>query len=137
MVAPYSVVLVKFPDEVAELLDHVETGQELTKHQQAFHEKTKVRDLALMTLLLGTGIRVSECVGLNINDVDFKNSCISIFRKGGKESMVYFGDEVEEALLDYLEERKMSKRTECVTYFVNAGESSENKRDKLNKLSKK
>lgn len=99
-------------DEVAELLDHVETGQELTKHQQAFHEKTKVRDLALMTLLLGTGIRVSECVGLNINDVDFKNSCISIFRKGGKESMVYFGDEVEEALLDYLEERKMTEAAE-------------------------
>ncbi len=93
-------------DEVAELLDHVESGQQLTKKQQDFHEKTKVRDLAIMTLLLGTGIRVSECVGLNLNDVDFKNSGISIYRKGGKESVVYFGDEVEEALLSYLEERK-------------------------------
>ncbi len=93
-------------DEVAELLDHVESGQSLTKKQQDFHEKTKVRDLAIMTLLLGTGIRVSECVGLNLSDVDFRNSGISIYRKGGKESIVYFGDEVEEALRDYLAERK-------------------------------
>ncbi len=94
------------PDEVADLLDHVETGQSLTKQQLAFHEKTKVRDLAIMTLLLGTGIRVSECVGLNIRGVDFKNDGILIHRKGGKEVTVYFGDEVEEALLTYLEERK-------------------------------
>ncbi len=93
-------------DEVVDLLDHVESGQQLTKKQQDFHEKTKVRDLAIMTLLLGTGIRVSECVGLNLSDVDFKNSGISIYRKGGKESVVYFGDEVEEALLAYLAERK-------------------------------
>ena len=55
-------------DEVAQLLDNVETGNNLTQKQLEFHEKTKVRDLALMTLLLGTGIRVSECVGLDIDD---------------------------------------------------------------------
>ena len=93
-------------DEVAELLDNVEAGTKLTNRQLSFHEKTKVRDLAMMTLLLGTGIRVSECVGLNLQDVDFKNSGISIHRKGGKEVTVYFGDEVEEALLSYMEERK-------------------------------
>lgn len=93
------------PDEVAMLLDHVENGDNLTKQQAAFHEKTKLRDLALLTLLLGTGIRVSECVGLDINDVDFKNMGILIRRKGGYEAIVYFGDEVEEALQDYLEQR--------------------------------
>lgn len=93
-------------DEVAALLDTVESGDSLTKKQRDFHEKTQVRDLALMTLLLGTGIRVSECVGLDISDVDFKNSGIRIHRKGGKEVTVYFGDEVEEALLDYLEQRR-------------------------------
>ena len=93
-------------DEVSELLDHVESGESLTKKQLSLHEKNKTRDLAIMTLLLGTGIRVSECVGLNINDVDFKNDGISIHRKGGKEVTVYFGEEVEEALLDYLRERK-------------------------------
>lgn len=92
-------------DEVVELLNHVENGEQLTKKQRSFHEKTKVRDLAMMTLLLGTGIRVSECVGLNIQDVDFKNGGISIFRKGGKEVTVYFGEEVENALKAYLSER--------------------------------
>lgn len=61
-------------DEVAQLLDEVESGDSLSKNQQRFHEKTKVRDLALMTLLLGTGIRVSECVGLDMDDVDFKTT---------------------------------------------------------------
>lgn len=92
-------------DEVALLLDEVEKGESLTEKQKAYHEKTKVRDLALLTLLLGTGIRVSECVGLDLNDIDFKNGGIRIHRKGGKEVTVYFGSEVEDALLDYLEER--------------------------------
>ena len=92
-------------DEVALLLDEVEQGENLTDKQKAFHNKTKVRDLALLTLLLGTVIRVSECVGLDIEDVDFKNGGIHIHRKGGKEVTVYFGVEVEDALQDYLDER--------------------------------
>lgn len=93
-------------NEVVEFLDTVESGNKLTKNQMMFHKKTKIRDLALTTLLLGTGIRVSECVGLNIRDVDFNNDRINITRKGGYESFVYFGDEVRNALLEYLEERK-------------------------------
>ncbi len=93
-------------DEVARLLDNVESGEQLTGKQLAYHEKTKVRDLALLTLFLGTGIRVSECVGLNIDDIDLKNNGIKIIRNGGNEVIVYFGDEVLEALLPYLEERK-------------------------------
>lgn len=94
------------PNEVAILLDQVEEGTKMTKSQLKFHEKTRVRDLALLTLLLGTGIRVSECVGLDLNDVDFDNLAIRVRRKGGYEDVVYFGEEVEEALGAYLEERK-------------------------------
>lgn len=93
-------------DEVAMLLDEVEQGESLTDRQKAYHDRTKVRDLALLTLLLGTGIRVSECVGLDIHDVDFKNGGIHIHRKGGKEVTVYFGAEVEDALNDYIAERQ-------------------------------
>lgn len=93
------------PDEVATLLELVENGEELTETEKRYHRVTKTRDLALLTLLLGTGIRVSECVGLNLNDVDFKNGGIRIVRKGGYEAVVYFGEEVEDALLDYLDER--------------------------------
>lgn len=94
------------PDEVATLLDLVEKGENLTASELRYHKLTKIRDLALLTLLLGTGIRVSECVGLNMQDVDFKNGGIKIRRKGGYEAIVYFGQEVEDALLDYMEERK-------------------------------
>lgn len=94
------------PNEVAILLDQVEAGTKLTKKELAYHEKTRTRDVALLTLLLGTGIRVSECVGLDIQDVDFDNNGIKIRRKGGYEAIVYFGEEVERALMEYLEERK-------------------------------
>lgn len=94
------------PNEVAQLLDQVDAGEKLTKKQQDYHKKTRIRDLAILTTLLGTGIRVSECVGIDIKDLDFENGGIMIHRKGGKEVIIYFGDEVEEALLDYLEERK-------------------------------
>lgn len=90
-------------DEVASLLDFVEHGgDELTGQKKVYYEKTKNRDLAIITLLLGTGIRVSECVGLNITDVDFKNNGVKVTRKGGNEMVVYFGEEVENALKMYL-----------------------------------
>ena len=92
-------------DEVALMLDSVESGEKLTKKQQDFHKKTEIRDLAMISLLLGTGIRVSECVGLNLGDVDFKNAGIHIHRKGGKQVIVYFSDEVAEALQAYYDER--------------------------------
>lgn len=94
------------PNEVADLLDTVESGDGLTKKQLERHEQLKIRDLAILTLLLGTGIRISECVGLDINDVDFNKSRIKVVRKGGYEAYVYFGDEVAEALNEYLIERK-------------------------------
>lgn len=93
-------------DEVALLLDEVESGENLTERQRKFHEKTKTRDIAIMTLLLGTGIRVSECVGLDLEDVDFKNNGIKIHRKGGAEVIVYFGEEVRKSLIDYAVERQ-------------------------------
>lgn len=94
-------------DEVAILLDYIEhCGDHLTGQKRVFYEKTKERDLAIVTLLLGTGIRVSECVGLDVEDIDFKNNGIKVTRKGGNEMVVYFGPEVEKALKKYLEVRE-------------------------------
>lgn len=90
-------------DEIVMLLDYVDHGGDnLTGQRRAYFEKTKNRDLAILTLLLGTGIRVSECVGLDIQDVDFKNNGITVTRKGGNQMVVYFGEEVENALKTYL-----------------------------------
>ena len=92
-------------DEVALLLNSVEAGEGLTDTQQRYHKYTRQRDLTLLTLFLGTGIRISECVGLNVTDFDFKNNSFIITRKGGNQVILYFGDEVRGALMDYLEER--------------------------------
>ena len=90
-------------DEVALLLDFVESaGEHLTGQALNYYKKTRDRDIAILTLLLGTGIRVSECVGLDIKDVDFKNNGIMVTRKGGKQMVVYVGDEVAEALKNYM-----------------------------------
>ena len=90
-------------DEIAMLLDYVDHGGDnLAGQRKAYFEKTKNRDLAILTLLLGTGIRVSECVGLDLQDIDFKNNGITVTRKGGNQMVVYFGEEVENALKTYL-----------------------------------
>ena len=77
--------------------------KELTGKKRDFFLRTKVRDIAIVTLFLGTGIRVSECVGLDLNDVNFRENSIRIVRKGGNEAVLYFGEEVEKALFDYIE----------------------------------
>lgn len=91
-------------DEIASLLDFVEHGGDhLTGQKKAYYEKTKERDLAIITLLLGTGIRVSELVGLNLDDIDFRSNGLHLIRKGRKEMTVYFGNEVADALEQYIE----------------------------------
>ena len=93
-------------EEVAQMLDQADSGAELSEKQRSFHEKTRYRDVAMLILLLGTGIRVSECVGLDLDDIDFREKGIRVHRKGGYDSIVYFGDEVETALREYLEHRE-------------------------------
>ena len=92
-------------NEVAQLIDNVESGEKLTKAQKRWHEKTRDRDLAIIVTLLGTGVRVTELVGLDIGDLDFDNGAMRVIRKGGNEDMVCFGEEVEEMLRNYLDER--------------------------------
>lgn len=100
------------PAEVASLIDNIETGEHLSKRAKASHLKTKSRDMAIVVTLLGTGLRVTELVGLDIKDIDFDNGALRVIRKGGNEDIVYFGEETEEMLRCYLEERQnMSPET--------------------------
>ncbi len=92
-------------DEVVKLLNNAESPEGFSKRQNSYNRLTKKRDVAILTLLLGTGIRVSECVGINIDDIDFDTNGFKITRKGGNQVILYFSDEVADALKDYLEER--------------------------------
>ena len=89
------------PNEVADLLDLVENGEGLTDGQKKYHDVTKLRDVAILTLFLGTGIRISELVGIDLHDIDFGNNAFVVTRKGGNEDILNFGEEVHAALADY------------------------------------
>jgi len=94
------------PDEIAKLLDEIDGGEKLSPQQKRFHGQTKLRDAAIITMLLGTGMRVSECVGIDLDHIDFEVNGLVVTRKGGNEMILYFGREVEAALKSYLEVRK-------------------------------
>lgn len=93
-------------DEMQKMLDTVSSGDGLSQRQQKLLKFTRTRDTAMLLLFLGTGIRVSECVGLNIEDLDFDLNAFLVTRKGGNQSILYFPDQVADALREYLEERE-------------------------------
>lgn len=90
-------------NEVADILDEAESGDSLTGRQKSFHDITAVRDEAMLSLFLGTGIRISECVGLDRNDINFEDNSFAVTRKGGNTSVLYFSEEVADALRRYID----------------------------------
>ena len=89
-------------DEVYRLLQNTQSGENLTDVQKRYHRFTATRDYAMLMLFLGTGIRVSECVGLNLEDIDFESNALLVTRKGGNQVILYFPQEVAAALQTYL-----------------------------------
>jgi len=96
-------------DEMVRMLELSQSGDQLTDRQQKFQKITAKRDYAILSLFLGTGIRVSECVGMNIGDVDLENNAFVVTRKGGNQVVLYFPPEVADALADYMEEREKAE----------------------------
>lgn len=92
--------------EMEKMLSNAQNGEDLSKGQQRFQRLTAKRDFAMLSLFLGTGIRVSECVGINLEDVNFEENAFLVTRKGGNQVVLYFPPEVADALAEYVEERK-------------------------------
>ena len=92
-------------EEMEKMLASAESGEGLTARQQALNRRTARRDVAILLMFLGTGIRVSELVGINLSDIDFENNAFQVTRKGGNQTILYFPDQVGDALKRYLAER--------------------------------
>lgn len=92
--------------EALRLLHVIDTGEGLSDKQKDYHSRTRQRDLAIFTLFLTTGIRISELCSLDVSDIDLDDKCFKVLRKGGNEAILYFGEETAAALSDYLEQRK-------------------------------
>ncbi|MBQ0017074.1 MAG: tyrosine-type recombinase/integrase [Clostridiales bacterium] len=106
------------PNEVTKLLEAVENGENLSPSERKYHKINCVRDYAIMSLFLGTGIRISELVGLDVNDVDFSQNAFTITRKGGARVILYFNEEVKQSLLDYLNVRNHQAPTDEQAFFL-------------------
>jgi len=65
----------------------------------------KARDQAMLETLYGTGVRVSELAGMNVEHCDFSDAEVRVLGKGGKERIVPLGKEAIQSLLAYLPER--------------------------------
>ena len=92
-------------NEVNALLAYADSDDAFYGRKNTYHEKTKVRDYAILSLFLGTGIRISELIGLNVDDFDFDQNSFVVTRKGGNRTILYFNDEVKDALLRWLDYR--------------------------------
>ncbi len=93
-------------DEIVKILDTAEDGLNMSEKQRQFNKITSKRDVAILTLFLGTGIRISELVGIDIKDVDFDSNAFTVTRKGGNRQTLYFSEEVSNALQSYLSWRE-------------------------------
>ncbi|MBR4068240.1 MAG: tyrosine-type recombinase/integrase [Clostridia bacterium] len=99
-------ILYLINEEVERLLETAASGDELTERQKKYHQLTRTRDIAILMLFLGTGIRVSECVGIDLDDLDFHINGVLVTRKGGNQVILYYPPEVAQALKTYILQRK-------------------------------
>ena len=104
-------------------IDSVNGGWGLSDVQRRYFANLSARDTAICAVLLRTGIRVSELVGLNLSDVDFKECSISVIRKRDKPDIVYFDGYTEACLKVYLKERASYKpaKDEQALFLVSLG----------------
>lgn len=80
--------------QAAEMLDQEDAG------------RTPLRDRALLELMYSAGLRVSELVGVNLEDIDFKGQSVLVRGKGNKERICIFGRTAKAAIQDYMGEER-------------------------------
>lgn len=72
------------------------------KRRANYYERNKERDNAIASLVLGSGMRVSEVVGIDIDKIDWKQQHVSVRRKGQKLDTIFFSDHAAETMKSYL-----------------------------------
>lgn len=85
------------------------------------NEPMQLRNMALLEILYATGMRVSECVSLELTDIDFHYSIVRVMGKGRKERIIPFGQFAHDALTHYIEQVRptLMKKTNHQKVFVN------------------
>lgn len=102
---PSKPILYMEDSEVETMIDIILNGTGLSDKQKDFNKINSIRDYAIVMLFLGTGMRISELIGINLDDLDLNINAVLITRKGGNSEILYFPDQVAKALSDYIELR--------------------------------
>jgi site-specific recombinase XerD len=89
-------------DEVAKMLDSVESGYGLTEKEKVYWKKTKLRDKAILALFVTYGLRLNELRELNISSFNFSRGEFKIYRKRGKEVLMPINHTCELVIKDYI-----------------------------------
>lgn len=77
----------------------------LTVTENDENDENKERDFAIITLFLNCGLRLSELVGINVQDIDFNEYKMNVIGKGNKERTIYLNKACIDALKDYISVR--------------------------------
>ncbi|WP_258296922.1 tyrosine recombinase XerS [Paenibacillus peoriae] len=83
-----------------------------------FHQFNRERDTAIVSLILGSGLRLSEVAGINIEDLDMNKALVRVIRKGNKEQYVYFSKQALLDLENYLQIRESRYKPEKTESFL-------------------
>lgn len=101
-------------DETMEFLEYIDCEYEnkLSKRALSSFKKNKERDLAIVALLLASGVRLSEAVNLDVKDLHMNMMVIDVTRKGGKRDSVNVAGFAKPYLENYLSIRKARYKAE-------------------------
>jgi site-specific recombinase XerD len=97
-----------------------------------FHKLNRERDTCIVSLILGSGLRLSELVGSDVNDINLQKGNIRIMRKGNKEQYVYFSETAMLDLVEYLAIREsrynIDKNTKALFIAATMGPKGKTRR---------
>ena len=108
--------------ETIKLIDVIYNGEKYFEGRALTeYNNRKMRDRALFTAYLGTGVRVSELINMQISDVDFDMQSFIVTRKGGDEQEIFMPVQVNNALWEYLEPDSEDARTQGPLFLGRGG----------------
>jgi site-specific recombinase XerD len=99
-------------------LEHNEIDAIMTKIREESKPQFVNRDLAIVSLGIGTGIRVGALVQINVEDIDFRENTVHVIEKGGKDRYIKFGANTRNILAAWLVDRSTYFEVETDALFV-------------------
>lgn len=110
--------------ETIRLLDVIYNGEKYyTGRNLTEYKNKKKRDIALFTTYLGTGVRVSELVNLQVKDIDFCTQSFIVTRKGGDQQEIFMPVQVQNVLGDYIYEDEEHPRDSGPLFLGRGGKA--------------